>query len=108
MQREYNVSNAIDLTSIVVVIPEQVSPDLADEVAILNLKDGVYYGLDPVGARIWQLIQHPKSVSELCATILAEYDVEPKHCERDVLTLLRELADRGLIEIRGGASEQAA
>lgn len=86
--------------SIVVAAKDQVSCDLAGEEVILSLKDGMYYGLNPVGARIWQLIQEPKTVNELRDVILSEYEVEPDLCERDVLALLRELAAKRLIEVR--------
>ena len=49
----------IHLETMIVVSKEQASAALGDEAAILNLKDGVYYGLDPVGARIWKLVQTP-------------------------------------------------
>ena len=86
--------------SIVVVSPEQVSSDLAGEVVMLNLKNGTYYGLDEVGARIWGLIQQPRAVGAVRDAILEEYDVEPERCERDLLALLGELRDNGLIEVR--------
>ncbi len=78
---------------------DQVSSDLMGEVAILDLKAGVYYGLDDVGARIWNLIQEPKAVSEIRDTLLQEYDVEADRCERDLLALLQRLADEGLVEV---------
>lgn len=86
--------------SIVVVAKEQVSCDLGGEAAILNLKSGVYYGLDPIGARIWNLIQEPKNLNEIREILLKEYDVEPDRCERDLLALLQKLADEGLIEVK--------
>ncbi len=86
--------------SIVVVSKDQVSADLTGEAAILDLKSGVYYGLDAVGARIWDLLQEPKTVNDIRDAILEEYDVEPERCERDLLTLLQELAAAGLIEAR--------
>ena len=49
---------------------------LVDEAAILNLKTGIYYGLDPVGARIWNLIQTPRQLKEILETLLNEYDVK--------------------------------
>jgi len=79
---------------------DQVSSNLDGEAAILNLKNGVYYGLDPVGARIWSLIQEPTTVAELRDAIVEEYEVEPDRCERDLLALLRDLAAEGLIEVR--------
>jgi Coenzyme PQQ synthesis protein D (PqqD) len=85
--------------STVVAVKQQVSSDLDDEAVILHLKAGVYYGLDSVGARIWALIQEPKTVDEIKDAILNEYDVEPDQCERDVLALLQELAAEDLIEV---------
>jgi Coenzyme PQQ synthesis protein D (PqqD) len=85
--------------SIVSAAPEQVSCALADESAILNLKNSVYYGLDPVGTRIWSLLQQPISVAELRDTILDEYDVEAARCETDLLDLLETMRDEGLIRV---------
>lgn len=73
--------------------------------AILDLKAGVYYGLDEVGARIWNLLQEPKIVSEIRHTLLEEYDVEPERCERDLLALLQRLADEGLVEVADAPPE---
>ena len=92
-------AQAITLDSIVAAAPEQVSSDLAGEAVILDLKQGVYYGLDEVGARIWALLQQPRSVEAIRDAILAEYDVEPERCERDLLELLGELSAAQLIEI---------
>ena len=86
--------------SIVVAAKDQVSCDLDGEAAILNLKNGVYYGLDPVGAWIWNLIQKPRAVNEVRDALLKEYDVEPDRCERELLALLQELAAEGLIEVK--------
>ena len=85
--------------STVVAAKDQVSSDLGGEVAILDLKAGVYYGLDTVGARIWSLIQEPRTVNEIRDILLEEYEVEPERCERDLLVLLQRLADESLIEV---------
>ena len=84
----------------VVVSQDQVSCDLSGESAILNLKAGVYYGLNEVGTKVWKLIQEPKRVSELWDAILEEYEVEPRRCETDIMALLQDLLDNGLIEVR--------
>lgn len=90
--------------SIVVAAKDQISCDLAGEAAILNVKSGIYYGLDPVGARIWTLMQQPRAVAEIQNAITGEYDVEPAQCARDLRTLLEELLAEGLIEIQGGSA----
>jgi hypothetical protein len=91
--------------AVVVAIQDQVSTNLEDEAVILNLKDGVYYGMNPLGARIWELVQQPQSVGAIRDMLLKEYEVDPERCEQDLLRLLQELAARGLIEVK---DEQAA
>lgn len=86
--------------SSIVAAKEQVSSDLAGEAVILNLKSGKYYGLNEVGARIWNLLQEPRTLNEIRNVILEEYEVESEHCDRDLLNLLKELAAEGLIEVR--------
>ena len=86
--------------SVVVATKDQVSCDLAEEAVVLSLNNSTYYGLNSLGARIWSLIQEPRSVSEIRSIILEEYDVDPDRCEKELLDLLRKLAAQGLIEIR--------
>lgn len=86
--------------SVVSASPEQVSCPLGEESAILNLKNSVYYGLDAVGARVWSLLQQPRSIGELRDTLLDEYEVEAERCEVDLLSLLEKMRDEGLIEVR--------
>jgi hypothetical protein len=93
----------ISTSSIVVATKDQVSSDLAGETVLLSMQSAMYYGLDEVGSRIWELVRAPIRVSELRDAITAEYDVEPERCEADVLGFLRELAANGLIEVTDGA-----
>jgi len=86
-------------SSIIVVTKDQVSCDLSGEAAILNLKSGVYFGLNTVGASIWKLIQEPRTIKEIRDALVEEYDVEPKRCEQDILELLHELSTHELIQI---------
>jgi len=94
------MSFTLSKTSTVVAAKEQISCDLSGEAAILNLKNGIYYGLNHVGARVWSLIQEPKTVRELCDTLLFEYETESEQCENDLLELLQDLASNELIEVR--------
>jgi len=91
----------ISLASVFIAVQDQVSTNLEDEAVILHLRKGVYYGLNPVGARIWSFLQEPHSVGEIRDMILEEYDVAPQSCEQDILELLKELLSNGLIEWHG-------
>jgi hypothetical protein len=83
----------------VVASPDQVSCDLSGEAAILNLKTNVYFGLNEVGARVWNLIREPRTVAEIRDALVEEYEVEPERCQADLVALLEELEARGLVEI---------
>jgi len=98
------MSLSISLHSIVVAAPEQISCPLGEESAILNLKNTVYYGLNPVGTRIWNLLQKPRSVSELKDALLEEYDVDAVQCEKDLVELLEKMRVEGLIQVRAAAA----
>jgi len=92
------------LHTIVVAASEQVSCPLGEESAILNLKNSVYYGMNPVGARVWNLLKQPTSIAELRNALLEEYEVEATRCGDDLLALLETMRSEGLIEVRGVAA----
>jgi hypothetical protein len=73
--------------------------ELDGQDVILNLDNGIYYGLDPVGSFIWNLIQSPKELIEIKDQILVEYDVDDEKCKQDLFELLNDLAAKGLVEI---------
>ena len=89
--------------ALLVASPDQVSadlsPDLSGDVVILHLKDGVYYELNRTGARIWSLIQQPCSLGAILDALLAEYEVDAQQCEADLLALLADMVEHGLVEI---------
>jgi hypothetical protein len=92
--------SAITLASTIVQSSNQVSTDLGNEKVILGLASEEYYSLKEVGARIWERIQEPTTVQEIREAILASYAVEPEQCERDLLAVLQDMANEGLVEIR--------
>ena len=72
---------------------------VGEETVILNLEGGVYYGLDPVGARMWQLMAEGQTLAGICNTMLDEFEVERGVLEQDILRIARELLDQGLIRL---------
>lgn len=87
-------------SSIVVAAEEQISSDLGGESVILNMKTGVYHGLNEVGARVWDLIEKPKTVKDIKQVVLEEYEVSPDVCTNDLFLLLNNLKTAGLIEVK--------
>lgn len=82
-----------------VKIPSHVmARTVEDETAILNLASGTYFGLDPVGARIWGFLSEGKTLAEVCDAMMEHYDVDRETIERDLDALLIKLAEHGLVE----------
>lgn len=79
----------------------QVSCVLNEEVAVLNVEKALYFGLQGVGAHIWDFLETPRSVAEICDDVTANFDVAPDVCRQDVLKFLDGLIDAGLIEAAG-------
>lgn len=85
--------------TVVAAARDQVSAEVDGEAVILNLADGIYYGLDGVGARVWELLAAPRPAGELRDAITAEFEVDADTAWRDLADLLGELARRRLVEI---------
>ena len=73
--------------------------DLPEEVVLLNLKTGVYFGLDPVGARIWHLMREHQSVETVLSLLLEEYEVPKEQCSRDLFSLVSLMREAGLVKV---------
>jgi len=91
--------DAVSPSSTVVAASDHVSSDLADEEIILDLEGGTYYGLNEVGAQVWALVSTPRPVAEICTELERRYDVEREVLERDVVDLLSEMQEHGLVRV---------
>jgi hypothetical protein len=87
----------MDLSNRFAIKPNVMARQLGEETVILDLESGTYFGLDPVGARIWQLMKEGKSLAEICEAMLEEYEVSREELERDALALAQDLEARSLI-----------
>jgi hypothetical protein len=87
------------LSDRVEIPPQVMTRTVGEEVVMLDLAGGTYFGLDPIGARIWELMADGKTLGEIRDQMLAEYEVTPEELERDILRLADELNGQGLIQV---------
>jgi hypothetical protein len=83
-----------------VIHPSVICRELSGETVLLNLESGVYYGLDAVGTRVWQLLMQGCAIASVRDTMIEEYDVAPDVLNADVMRLVGELRDRGIVTPR--------
>jgi hypothetical protein len=79
--------------------PEALFQEIGGEAVILDLASSTYFGLDQVGARLWQLLQDDPDVAAACACLLQEYEVEAERLEKDINALLQQLAEARLVTL---------
>ena len=87
--------------SVVVATPHHVSADMGEEIILLHLENGLYFGLGNVGTRIWKLLQKPVKVREITSLLLEEYEVDPERCHDEIMNLVADLVDQGLVTVEG-------
>lgn len=87
----------LSLRDSIEVAPDIVFRELDGEAVILNLESGIYFGLDQVGTRIWQLIQEHGALQKVFETMCDEFDVGSDALENDLLELVAELCAKGLV-----------
>ena len=75
------------------------STSLGDDVVMMDVEQGAYYGLEAVAARIWALTEQPVSVGSLCERLVTEYQISPEQCQQEILTFLARLLERRIVQV---------
>lgn len=90
----------LSLETVVCTSSNQVSSRVGDELVILDLDSSLYYSLDPVGARIFELIQEPTPLAAVLGAVVAEFEVDAQTARTDLLALVDTLVAQKLVEAR--------
>jgi hypothetical protein len=97
-----NESMSVSLETCLGRSRNHVACEVGDEMVILSLENGEYYGLNPVASRIWVILESPVTVQKIRDILLGEYyDVSPEGCLAQVVGLVEEMIDLGLVEVEG-------
>ncbi|MBE0675866.1 MAG: PqqD family protein [Bacteroidales bacterium] len=70
---------------------------LRDELVMMDMEQGKYFGLNSVAARIWEILEVPMDIEGLCQVLTDEYDVDADVCRHDVEEHLAEMEGLGLV-----------
>lgn len=72
---------------------------VGEELVMMSAEMGNYLGLTAVGARVWELIEAPRSLAEICARLESEFDVTPEICRAEVEAFLIDLEKHGAVAL---------
>lgn len=95
-----NNEKLLTLSSTICRSEDHLAAAIDDELVLMSVEKGNYYGLDAIGTDIWQRLDGQVIVSDLCAALGRDYDADAETIRRDVLALLERLMAEGLIEIK--------
>ena len=79
--------------------PDALAAEVGDEIVLLNMATGYFHQLNAMGSYLWNRLDEPLTVSELCRSALDDFEAEAEVCRRDVDGFLQELQEAGLVEI---------
>lgn len=77
---------------------ELLGGEVADELVVLDADSGECFGLNPVAATVWKLLDEPRSVDELRSLLLDQYDVPAERCSQELRDLLADMVTKGLVD----------
>jgi hypothetical protein len=76
---------------------EFITSTVDNELVMMSLEKGTYYGLDAIGSQIWEHIAAPITIDALCQNLVDAFEVDPAQCQTDVLAFLNELHKEGMV-----------
>ena len=79
--------------------PDLVGTEVDGYTMLMSIEAGRFFSLNPIGSRIWALVEQPARVRDVCATLVAEYEVSPEQCQADVADFIDRLAEAGLVQV---------
>lgn len=69
------------------------------DVMMMSIESGKYFHLNTSAGRIWDMLEQPRTVSELCEMLSRDFKVTPEDCQKEVLHFLDELASRKIVKV---------
>lgn len=90
----------MDAQSVVGRVDKLISAGLDGELVLLNVERGKYFGLDTIGRDIWERLESPTRIADLCDTLARDYDADMATILGDVLALLGQMEMEGLISVQ--------
>ncbi|MEI6137646.1 MAG: PqqD family protein [Mariniphaga sp.] len=72
--------------------------NLEENLVMMDIQKGKYFSLNPVGKRIWEMIEQPKSFDEITDLLQSEFEVTLEQCRSEVIEFLAKMEKSGIIK----------
>jgi hypothetical protein len=95
--------SAVTIDTVLVRDSEPVAANIDQEVVMLSVRAGAYFGLNEVGGEIWNMLAEPRRIEEICHALSQRYDVEHERMTREVIQFLEVLVEQRLVRVVDGS-----
>jgi Coenzyme PQQ synthesis protein D (PqqD) len=94
----------LTLNAIIQRDPEVIAAEVDQDLIMVSVATGCYYGLSDVAREIWDAIERPKRISDLVCDLTASFHVDSCSCEEQTLSFLEALLAEGLLQVKDEAA----
>jgi hypothetical protein len=99
-----SLSGKLNLDCIVQRDPDVIAAEADQDLVMVSIANGFYYGVADVARQIWEAIERPKKISDLINDLAETYNVDRSVCEEETLSFLEDLRSERLLQVRDGPS----
>ena len=83
---------------------EVMAAEAGQDLVMVSIENGLYYGVSDIAREVWVAIEHPKRISDLIDDLLATYNVDRARCEAETLSFLEDLLSEHLLQVKNESS----
>ncbi len=94
-QRQANIGE----TTLITRSSGLLTAPVRDEIVMMDIDSGLYYGLDDIGSEIWRRLEAPHKFGDLVNSLVADYDADRAVIAEDVRKLLSVLAEHEVVTL---------
>lgn len=89
--------SSLPSTRLVIRSPDLIAAGIDDDLVMMSVEQGQYYGITGVGSHVWELLADPISIERIIQSICHEYDIDEATCSADLIAFIEELMRMGLV-----------
>jgi len=94
----------LNLDSIVQRRRDVIAAEADQDLVMVSIENGSYYGVSDIAREIWGAIEQPKRISDLIDDLFATYNVDRGRCEAETLSFLEDLLSEHLLQVKNESS----
>ncbi|MFZ6689834.1 PqqD family peptide modification chaperone [Undibacterium sp. SXout11W] len=91
-------TNTLDMSSKFIRNLDLVAVPMDGDLVMMSISQGSYYGVNPVGSVIWEALQTPQTLEQLCQVVVKEFAVDADTCVKDVQTFVTQMLDAKVVQ----------